>query len=687
MSINSTTNFIKAFFTVVAAIFCTTLITASGQTISLQQQNDYTVGTAINTPRFAVGDVNNDRLPDLVTMNQSNLSSIGPISVFLNNGAGGFGAPLNTPNVSLSPTEIAIGDFNRDGNADLAVSQTGIADGINIRLGNGTGNFLTGTSIAAERGSPGIASADFNGDGNLDLAICNNVNELRVLNGTGTGTFAAAASFPTANVCQDIKTADFNVDGRPDLAVSMRLAASDRGVQTFINNGAGFNAPINNAAAGATSMVVADFNRDCIPDLAVSQFASSILNTPIFIMLGSGSGSVTTATTVNVNNFPQQMTVGDFNRDKKVDLVLRRNVNVNPGGNNLTILPGNGNGTFGAAFEQSIALPTSTTEMQIATIDANRDGKDDLIIGRLGGFLLYHGNSQLFTKTEMDFDGDLRTDVSVFRPSSGTWFVNRSITGNGVIAQQWGAGSDRLAPADYDGDGKTDFAVYRPGAPSLAAFYILNSSTNTFRTEQFGQTGDDSSVVGDFDGDGKADPAVYRDSAIGSQSYFFYRGSLNNPNGTVTFLPWGTAGDRAVRGDFDGDGRADAAIFRPSTGTWFILQSSNNQGRTQTFGLSTDRRVPADYDGDGKTDIAVVRSPNSDWYILNSGNGSVVHRQWGANSDAPAPGDYNGDGRTEFASYRAAEGNWYIPQCGVTDQTVTKFGASGDVAVPSSFTP
>src|SRR5436190_15469141 len=101
------------------------------QSVNLQLQNDYAVGPANFTPRLAVGDVNNDGLPDLVTLNSGNLSSIGPISVFLNNAAGGFGSALNTPNVSLSPTEAVIGDFNKDGFADLAIAQTGIADGIN----------------------------------------------------------------------------------------------------------------------------------------------------------------------------------------------------------------------------------------------------------------------------------------------------------------------------------------------------------------------------------------------------------------------------------------------------------------------------------------------------------------------------------------------------------------------------
>ncbi len=534
--------------------FCALAFVAEAQTISLQQQNDYTVGVATQTPRFAVGDVNNDRLPDVVTLNPNNLSSIGPISVFLNNGAGGFGSPINiVDNTGLSLTAVVIGDYNRDGSPDLIFAQTGIARGIHIRLGNGTGNFPTGTNVDAERGSPAIVSADFNGDGNLDAAICNNVNELRVLSGNGAGGLGAAAVFATANVCQDLKTADFNVDGRPDIAVAMRLAPSDRVIQVFLNNGAGFNAPINTAAAAATELVTADFNRDCIPDLAVAQFASTI-NTSIYILLGNGAGGFA-STTITLNNFPRYMTVGDFNRDKKVDLAIRHNATT-AGANNLTILTGNGNGTFGTAFQSSIAVPTSTTEMQIATIDANLDGKHDLVIGRLGGFLLYHGNSALFTRTENDFDGDLKTDLSVYRPSNGFWHLNRSTSG--FAAQQFGIASDKPAAADYDGDGKTDIAVWREA--NLAYFYILQSATNTVRAEQFGQTGD-VLTVNDWDGDGKADASVYRDSAFGSQSYFFYRGTLNNPSGAITFVPWGQTGDKAVRGDFSS---VERILVRPA---------------------------------------------------------------------------------------------------------------------------
>lgn len=665
-----------------AAMICGLLlaIAANGQTVSLQLQADYPVGTAIDTPRFGVGDFNNDGRPDLVTLNPTNLSSIGPLSIFLNNGAGGYGAPLNTPGVTLSPTDVVVRDFNGDGMADLGLSQTGISNGINIRLGNGTGNFLTGTSVAAERGSPSIASADFNGDNIQDVAICNNVNELRVLNGNGSGGFGAAAPFTTAAVCQDLVTADFNVDGRPDLAVAMRLAPTDRGVQVFLNNGTSFNAPLNIAGAVASEeLITADLNRDCIPDIVAAQFASSVLNTPIFILIGNGAGGFT-STTINVNNFPRRMTIGDFNLDKKVDLVLRRNINNNPTANTLTILPGNGSGGFGAPFEAAIANATTSTEMHVATTDANRDGKDDLVIGRQGGFQLHHGNSARFTATDNDYDGDLKADLSVFRPSLGEWYTQRST--QGFLRTRWGNSSDRTTPADYDGDGKADIAVWREngyGDPNQSNFYILRSTDSTFQFEQFGRIGD-SPVSGDWDGDGKADVAVYRNGATaGAQSFFFYR-----PSGTagVNFLTvyWGINGDQPARGDFDGDGRIDAAVFRPSNGVWYVRQSSNGQLAVQNWGIAGDRVVPSDYDGDGRTDFAVFRPSNNFWYVRNSSNGAGVFSQWGTSGDTLVPADYNGDGRTEVATYRPSEQRWYVPPCALNPQMNTKFGTTGDVA-------
>ena len=278
-----------------------------------------------------------------------------------------------------------------------------------------------------------------------------------------------------------------------------------------------------------------------------------------------------------------------------------------------------------------------------------------------------------------DFDGDGKADPSIYRPSDGFWYVNQSTAGFKAI--QWGSPTDRLVPGDWDGDDKTDFAVWREDVANVASFYILQSATNTLRTETFGQTGDDPLVVADWDGDGKADPAVYREDPNGGQSYFFYRGSLNNPNGNITYLPWGTTGDKAMRGDFDGDGKADLAVFRQANATWYIMQSSNGTIRYEAWGLPTDKFVPADYDGDSKTDIAVFRA--GVWYIKQSSTGTGLYLQWGLDTDTLVPADYDGDGKADAAVFR--NGTWYIRSSGSGNLSVQNFGQSSDRPIENSY--
>ncbi len=275
----------------------------------------------------------------------------------------------------------------------------------------------------------------------------------------------------------------------------------------------------------------------------------------------------------------------------------------------------------------------------------------------------------LTTRTSLDFDGDGRSDVSVFRPSDGVWHLLRSQTG--YTSLQWGFSTDVLTPADYDGDLKTDIAVWRT---SNGNFYILNSFNNTVRIENFGLAGD-IPTGGDWDGDGKADLAVYRP---GAQSVFYYRGSMGNPQGNISSIAWGISDDKPVVGDFDGDGRTDAAVYR--SGIWYILNSSSGQLSAYQFGLENDKIIPADYDGDGKTDPAVYR--DGIWYLLRSAQGFTAF-QFGIANDTPAPADYDGDGRADAAVYR--NGVWWILSSQSGAAQAVSFGLGDDAPVSSAF--
>jgi subtilisin family serine protease len=249
-----------------------------------------------------------------------------------------------------------------------------------------------------------------------------------------------------------------------------------------------------------------------------------------------------------------------------------------------------------------------------------------------------------------DFDGDNKTDISVFNQDTGVWTSRNSSDGLDV-SFQFGQSGDIATPGDYNGDGKTDRAVFRPGN---GTWYIATDTSGAFSGGPFGQSGD-IPVARDYDGDGKTDIAVFRPS----NGYWYI---LNSSNNSVTYQQWGLNGDRVVPGDYDGDAKADVAIFRPDggSGVWWILNSTDNSVKVLQFGVASDLPVQADYDGDGKTDIAVFRPSVGEWWILNSSDGAVQSLQWGQNGDQPVPGDYDGDRRADVAVQRPNNSAWYI---------------------------
>lgn len=338
-----------------------------------------------------------------------------------------FGTP-NTYSLATTPGALVIADLNGDGKPDLVV---GDYLNISVFLGKGDGTFMSAITTA-DQGLYGMAVADLNGDGKADIVTAEgNPGTVGVYLGNGDGTFQTRVQYVipfqmSGDVTQAVAVGDFNGDGKLDLAVTDSAANE---VWIFLGNGDGtFKTTAPQPVGYATDtyptvVITGDFNGDGLLDLAISNHDSNAND--ISILLGNGDGTFQAAknTTMPASaspafTLPGPLAAADFNGDGKLDLVVGSSAN-----GVLAILPGNGDGTFGTAT--TIATGAGTATSVIVT----------------------------------DFDGDGNLDVAVLEKSPAPFWIFGG-KGDGTFGSPVQPGGPNFpaggAAADLDGNGRPD---------------------------------------------------------------------------------------------------------------------------------------------------------------------------------------------------------------------------------------
>ena len=327
-------------------------------------------------------DVNGDGKLDLIGGYADSMGA--QMGVSIGNGDGSFQPPrvvVLTPQLSVIPSTVSVGDFNNDGKVDVALGLNGLENFVAVVLGNGDGTFGSPTTLTLQTGYEAdfMVVADVNKDGKLDLITGNNLQPnangtddatLSIFLGKGDGTFQSPVNYQIGNYLDSMAVGDLNGDGNLDVIASTTAGMGSGFV--LLGNGDGtFGSPTASSFSPASQMVLADVNGDGKLDL----LAISGLN----VYLGNGDGTFGPGVSYNTSGATAvSLTMGDFNADGKLDAAV---VVANNNSQDMSILYGNGDGTFQAG----IAYPAPSSMFGLVNGDFNGDGRLDLFVAALDG--------------------------------------------------------------------------------------------------------------------------------------------------------------------------------------------------------------------------------------------------------------------------------------------------------------
>jgi hypothetical protein len=556
-------------------------------------ETTYTLDPLGGNVKLAVSDVNGDGVHDVVAVDYNN-----PLVYVLPGlGNGLFGTPYTIPLGGYFPSAVTAGDIDGDGKADIITVNT-------------CGNDPNCTS-------PGTVSV-FQGNGNGTFGI-------PVTFAVGLAPVAVSDEFPftLANTNSEITVhnlaADFNGDGHQDVAV---VNNGDNTVSVLLGNADGTFQPQRTfpTAASPVAVVIGDLNGDNHLDLAVA--APGPFPGVVSVLLGNGDGTFQPKVDYPVGTNPASLTVGDFNRDGKLDLAA-----ANLSDHTVSVLMGNGDGTL----KPKVDYPSGGQYPSfVTTFDDNGDGALDLVVANKAD-------------TTFSANGNL---VTLLGRGDGTFEVPVNYTAGSADISAPG-----LATADLNGDGNSDIIVSNGTDNDVSVF--LNVGDGTFGPKTSFPTvspGANAVATGDFNGDGKPDVVVATNAT--NLNLFLGNGAGTLQPAVNLVLGFGLHPTGIVAADLNGDGKLDIVTGNFGGGVAVLLGNGNGTFQPAVgyaAGGSSQALVAGDFNGDGKLDLAVSNS-NSVSILLGNGNGTfqppVPYTVNGGGSIAT--GDFNGDGKPDL---------------------------------------
>ncbi len=608
----------------------------------------------LGTRAVAIGNLDSDPGLDVLAVNTRSNT----ISVYTSDGEGIF-TPRGTVPASASPQDLVLVDLNVDGKHDLIIAAAD-ADAVTVQLGNGDRTFGTVQSYPLGTAPTRVALGDLNGDDVLDIVASNSLSaDVSVLLATAPGVFGTARSFVADADPRALAIGDFDNDGLLD-PVAATEGANAATVALLRNRGQGTLHGVEDVRAGnsPSGLAVADIDGDGLPDLLVSGNTGEVA---IFPGRADGLGA---PNRLNIGGRLLGVAAADLNGDTQPDIVA---VDGNDQNNRVAVILSQGGGRFAAAALYSVApVPGAVT-----VGDFNADGRPDVAVSSVAppADRLCQGGPQPGRSCTQDADcapggvctGPGKASVLLQQPNGSFGAARNADVEETPIG---------IAAVDTNCDGMDDLLVANLASSTVSVLRSAGDGTfaavQTLPDSQVGQS-PIAFAVADFDRDGVADFALTNTAAPPTvPNLRLFRGSC-----TASFVPFangqvhvGEYASALVARDFTGDQRVDLLVVSQTSNNVYLLTGVGD-GTVRQSGADAVSRMPialaaGDFDGDGRYDAASANSAsfaNNVSVLSNCARDTMpthavscdAFNRAGPQGSAALRGDANNDGRRSAA--------------------------------------